>query len=142
MADKILTKGAPELYTVAEPIPKGEDVAELVARLRATLEASTIPAVGLAANQIGVLRRIIYLRIDGINGAIINPVISDRKGKPMLVNEECLSFPGQRVPKRRPRKILLTGYTERWEPVRMRLRGITAIVVQHEVDHLNGITIA
>lgn len=99
--------------------------------------------LGLAANQVGVLLRIIVVQVGSFRQAIINPVITQRFGGDTHFKggEGCLSFPGQRVKIVRDARVTVEGFNARWEPVRFKLRGDAAIVVQHEIDHLDGVTI-
>lgn len=99
--------------------------------------------VGLAAPQLGVSKRIIYILDDlAVGQFLINPVITVHKGKATSYQEGCLSLPGQRFDIKRAREVVVHALNAEGEPVVIRAkRKITAIVLQHEIDHLNGILI-
>lgn len=133
------------LYQVCEPVPHGEDVSELVQEMFDIMLKGY--GVGLAANQIGDTRRVITIRCEGVKAAIINPVITKRTCGQMRSAEGCLSFPetcgirGKTVDVIRDKQVTLEGFTPDWEPFKMKLKGVPACVAQHEIDHLDGITI-
>lgn len=135
----ILTKGAPELHQIAEPVEKNEDVSELIDGMRALMYRAR--GIGLAANQIGVLKRVIVMDVQGLRISVINPTIERRKGGSRTVPEGCLSYPNSTVSMRRAKRIVLEGYDENWVPIKHKLSGWAAACAEHEVDHLNGITI-
>ena len=95
--------------------------------------------VGLAAVQVGVLKRIITIDLYDDNGPIvlINPIIIKTKGE-QEVEEGCLSFPNQFAKVIRPQEVV-AEYTDR-EGKRMRVKAkeLLAQAIAHEVDHLNG----
>lgn len=95
--------------------------------------------VGLAAVQVGILKRVIVIDLYDDNGPIvlINPVIQKTKGE-QEVDEGCLSFPNQFAKVIRPAEVI-AEYTDR-EGKRMRVKAkeLLAQAISHEVDHLNG----
>lgn len=95
--------------------------------------------VGLAAVQVGILKRVITIDLYDDNGPIvlINPIIIETKGK-QEVDEGCLSFPNQFAKVIRPAEVI-AEYTDR-EGKRMRVKAkeLLAQAISHEVDHLNG----
>lgn len=93
--------------------------------------------VGLAANQIGVLKRVFILLIDGKYQAFINPVIHAASEPISFEGEGCLSFPGESVTTRRSNRIEVSDLLQ---PDRQELTGLWAVAFQHELDHLDGIT--
>jgi peptide deformylase len=94
--------------------------------------------IGLAANQVGILRRIFVFNDEGHDRVIVNPVVT-RSGGPLETSEEgCLSLGPVRVPVERPLEVTLEGKDAAGEPVTLELEGISARVVQHELDHLDG----
>ncbi len=97
--------------------------------------------IGLAANQLGQLDRVIVVHANGFKQAIINPIITKSYGGKTLNREGCLSFPGLQTKVIRHKQIIVEGYDANWKPVKRKLKGLAAYCVQHEVDHLNGITI-
>lgn len=94
--------------------------------------------VGLAAPQIGVLKRVIV--IDAGDGLIemINPEIIEAKGSEKAV-EGCLSIPGVEGDVTRPSEIMVRGLNRDAEEVEYKAKGLIARIFQHEIDHLNGI---
>ncbi len=91
-------------------------------------------AIGLAANQIGLNDRVIIIKPYWV---FINPVIIKSKGVTKLT-EQCLSIPGQEFEVTRANEIEIECQTSKFK---YNLSGILAWVIQHEVDHLNGILI-
>jgi len=135
----IKKKGNPVLKQVAQKVPEGENVKELIEAMNLTMRHHG--GIGIAANQVGELKRIIIIGNGGFNQEIINPVIIKRFGKKRINSEGCLSYPGKIVRVKRYQNIIVEGFNWNWEPIRRKLKGLNAYIVQHEVDHLNGITI-
>jgi peptide deformylase len=135
---KIKREGATVLSQVAQFVPYQEDVSELVADMWAVLRQHN--GGGLAANQVGVLKRVIVLNTKKFRGSIVNPVITMSSGSKRS-EEGCLSFPGRRVTVKRYKSIVVEGFDASWQPVKLSLRGFASFAAQHEIDHLNGITI-
>jgi peptide deformylase len=97
--------------------------------------------VGLAANQIGVLRRFFVFDDEGEGRVLANPVLT-RLGEERELDEEgCLSLGPVRVPVERAVEVTVEGLDVTGVPVRHELAGLTARVVQHELDHLDGMLI-
>jgi peptide deformylase len=143
----ITRMGNPVLRTVAQPVEDPTDPA--IARLAADMIETMLdaPGVGLAAPQIDVSRRIIVFRIpaDRSGGeslpptALINPVIEPLDGETELAVEGCLSIPGLRGLVPRHTRIRYRGVGLDGAPIEREAQGFHARVVQHEVDHLDGI---
>lgn len=130
----------PVLHKGAYPVPPNTDVRSVITAMWHVL--TTNRGIGLAAPQIGVTSRIIIVAVDGLKLALINPKITKRYGGKISSKEGCLSYPGKQVTMVRDKQVIVQGYDEDWQPVKRKLRGLAAYCVQHEVDHLNGITIA
>lgn len=95
--------------------------------------------VGLAAPQIGILQRIIVIAPDGMKpAALINPKIVKAEGE-FNGQEGCLSIPGLYGDVKRPEYVEVEAYDRRGREVVFELEGMPAKVVQHEIDHLDGI---
>lgn len=114
------------------------------AELRSFMDAmvSTVlahDALGLAAPQVGVSKRIIVYRGSSTAEpiALINPSLINARGT-MGSTEGCLSIPGQRRKVKRSQSVTIVGFDRNLNPVTLHLTGMVACVVQHEVDHLNG----
>jgi len=96
--------------------------------------------IGLAAPQIGVGKQIIVARNDKEIIKLINPVILKKEGGEEA-KEGCLSLPNIYVDVKRSAYISVEGRNEKLETVIIEAKGLTARVLQHEIDHLNGILI-
>ena len=95
--------------------------------------------IGLAAPQIGILKKIILAKISGKNTVMINPEIIEFSLEEKNMEEGCLSIPGFFAQVFRPIEIKVKFRDENFTEKIINLSGINARVVQHEIDHLNGI---
>jgi peptide deformylase len=102
--------------------------------------------VGLAANQVGVLKRLFTWEVDvgveepdPIGGAVVNPVLLESSAQLQDGDEGCLSFPGLSFPLDRPLRIEVAHHDVRGEDHTVQLEGFLARVFLHEMDHLDGI---
>ena len=95
--------------------------------------------VGLAAVQVGVLKRLVVIDIYDDNGPIvmINPIIIKTKGE-QEVEEGCLSFPNQYAKVVRPEEIVAEALNEKGEKIKIKAKGLLAQAICHEIDHLDG----
>ena len=139
MLRTIKTKGNPILNQTAEDVPHREKVRSLIHEM--WLKMDIYDGIGLAAPQLGEPVRVIVVKTKDFKQAFINPVITRRFGGTKNSRESCLSVPGLIASKTRYKRIIVEGYDEEWKPIRRKLKGMAAICVQHEVDHLNGILI-
>jgi peptide deformylase len=130
-----------KLHLKAAEVPMNEDVSELIHVMWDVLKNSEIPAVGLAAPQIGASQRVIIINMPGVKLILINPKITRRRLGTVRNKEGCLSYPGLFVKMKRDKQIIVEGFDLLWNPVKHKFRGLESYVVQHEIDHLNGITI-
>ena len=94
--------------------------------------------VGLAATQVGILRRFFVCTLDGEDRLLVNPVITPLGEDTESDAEGCLSLGSVRVPVERSAKVKLEAQDADGSPVALELEGHPARVVQHEVDHLDG----
>lgn len=94
--------------------------------------------VGLAAPQVGVLRRVVVIDVGEGLIELINPVIVFESGEQME-EEGCLSIPGIRGKVKRPEKVIVRAMNRKGETFEMTGTGLLAIAFCHEIDHLNGI---
>ncbi len=147
---KILIYPDPILRQKAEPvITFDEKLKKLIEEMKNTINPSTgkVQGVGLAANQIGVLKRVFLMQNESKNiEAVINPEIikADAKMLSSLPHEDqflegCLSFPGYYAFVDRPIKIKVRYRTEKGSPKERTLSYPFSSYFQHELDHLNGI---
>ena len=127
------------LYEIAKEVNKSEDVSTLILTMIKIMQQNN--GVGLAAPQIGESKRLIIVGTPNLRLIIINPIITKRKLGTVLSEEGCLSFPGLTKKIKRDKQIVVEGFNENWEHVKRKLRGLDSFIVQHEIDHLNGITI-
>lgn len=95
--------------------------------------------IGLAAPQVGHLLRIFTVNIEDKIYIFINPEIKDFGDDKIPFEEGCLSVPKIWGPVTRPKKLTIKALNENGEPVKIRAKGLLARVIQHEMDHLNGI---
>jgi peptide deformylase len=117
------------------------DLARLVARMLQLMRDAN--GVGLAANQVGVLRRVFVFLPDaeGEPVAVVNPEIVER-GDELLSDEEgCLSLQGVQVPVERPVTLRVEGRDPEGKEISLDLSDLAARVAQHELDHLDGVLI-
>ena len=99
--------------------------------------------VGLAATQLGVLHRVLVYRAypeDPLT-ALVNPVIEWRSEELEAAEEGCLSLPGVHVEVERPARVRVRAQDEHGEELEIEAEGLTARVIQHEIDHLDGVLI-
>ena len=121
----------------SEPATK-EDM-QIGIDLQDTLKANREGCVGLAANMIGVKKKVIIVNIGFADIVMFNPVIT-KKDTPYETEEGCLSLDGVRKTKRYE-NIVVEYYDMQWKKQVMKLSGWAAQICQHEVDHLNGVII-
>jgi len=115
-----------------------EDLRSLVERMRMLMVDAN--GIGLAATQVGVLRRVfVFLNDDDNVLAIVNPEITERSDATEVADEGCLSIQGVTVPVERSLEVTITGSDENGQDVRYELEGYQARCVQHETDHLDGV---
>jgi peptide deformylase len=118
-----------------------DDLRALVGRMGRVMEDAH--GVGLAATQLGLLRRILVFRADEEDelGVLVNPVIVERSEEVTAEGEGCLSLPDVHVPVERFATIVVEGADADGEPVRFEAEGLQSRVIQHEIDHLDGVLI-
>ena len=118
-----------------------DDLAQLVSRMTRLMQDAQ--GVGLAANQVGVLRRVVVLLADDEEEprVLVNPVILDRSDETEEETEGCLSLQGVVIPVERAISLRVEARDADGAPVELELEGLAARVAQHEVDHLDGVLI-
>lgn len=134
-----------DLHLLGSPVlrQRSEEVAEVDAEVRQfvddlfeTMDAAK--GVGLAANQVGVARRVAVVGVEEHRLVLINPVIENPEGKDKA-EEGCLSIPDAYGDVSRPAKIVLRALGRDGKPFRLEAEGLLARAIQHEIDHLDGI---
>lgn len=133
-------EGHPALSNVSTELENGEDAIATISHMWAVMTQER--GCGLANNQVGGSKRIIVVHANGFRQEFINPVITKRYGGKMTSKEGCLSFPNLTVSIVRDKKIIVEGFDKSWKPVKFKLKGLASCCVQHEIDHLDGITIS
>jgi len=129
--------GSPALRARADEIPEVDDeLRGFVESLFETMDA--LKGIGLAANQVGVLRRVAVIGVEEDRFAMINPVIRSAEGRDKA-EEGCLSIPDLYGEVARPTKVVLEATGIDGQPFRRALDGLVARAVQHELDHLDGV---
>jgi peptide deformylase len=133
------------LKTVTRPVEHVDGaIRRLIDDMAETMYAA--PGVGLAANQIGVLERVAVVDVDYPEGqanliALVNPRIVERNGD-LIWEEGCLSFPGVTIEVPRSAAIVVKALDRDGRPFELRTEGLLAVAIQHEINHLDGVTLA
>lgn len=129
----------PRLHTVAAEVRVVNDyIRQLIKDMAQTMYAA--PGVGLAATQVNVHQRIIVVDISETHDqlkALINPKILEADGEAEC-EEGCLSVPGIYEKVRRAERIKVTALNPEGKPFTLEARGLLAVCIQHEMDHLVG----
>ena len=117
-----------------------DDLKRLVSRMAELMHDAR--GVGLAATQVGIVRRVfVFQRGEDDVVAVVNPVITERSSETETSDEGCLSLQGVTAPVERALRVTLEAKDENGGDVRLELEGHPARVVQHELDHLDGVLI-
>lgn len=139
---QIRSFGDPALRTRARPVARFDDALRAeIARMGALMDDAL--GVGLAATQVGVLHRLLVYRIQqqAPLAALINPEIEWTGKETESMEEGCLSLPSVLVDVDRPVHLRVRALDEHGEPIVIEASGLEARVIQHEIDHLDGVLI-
>ena len=134
--------GDPVLRTRAGRVDRFDDALRTeVLRMGELMEGAL--GVGLAAPQVGVLHRLLVYRVPPASGpaTLVNPEIEWSGREQEIAEEGCLSLPGVLVDVERAVHVRVRASNERGEPVLVEASGLEARVIQHEIDHLDGVLI-
>jgi peptide deformylase len=134
--------GDPALRAKARPVEVFDDeLRREVARMGALMEDSI--GIGLAATQLGMLRRLLVYRVehDSPVVALVNPVLEWRGDEEEILEEGCLSLPGVLVEVERSVHVRVRAQDEHGDDTVVEASGLEARVIQHEMDHLDGVLI-
>jgi len=132
--------GDPVLKTRASPVESfDESLVRLTQDLLATMRDNE--GVGLAATQVGRLKRVFVAAIEDKEYVIVNPVLTDISETTETATEGCLSIPGIQVDVERPTAVTISGQDVSGRPLQIEASDLLARVLQHEVDHLDGVLI-
>lgn len=138
MANEIRTFGDPVLKSRATPVGEFDEALERLSEEMFRVMRENEGA-GLAANQIGRLKRIFVASFEDEDYVVVNPEIEAPSETAEKEVEGCLSIPGIGVEVERPTGVTLLGQDVLGEPVRIEAEGRLARIFQHEIDHLDGI---
>ncbi len=139
----ILTYPDKRLRNKAAPVEVvDDDVQNIIADMADTMYNA--PGMGLAAVQVGIDKRIIIYDISGPENepkldVLINPVIVESEGTQLSESEGCLSVPDLRSDIKRFERVKVEALGRNGQPVHIETDGLYAIVLQHEIDHLDGV---
>lgn len=141
--EDLLLLGNPLLYEVCEPVKQEElplvtewvkDLHNVMEEIRAKYQFGR----GIAAPQLGIMKRLIYLNIDRPL-IIINPVFESLSDGMFELWDDCMSFPNLLVRVKRHRSLELRYLDENWQEHKWYVEDALAELLQHEYDHLNGV---
>ncbi len=134
--------GDPVLRTKARPIDRFDDELRQEVERMGNLMDDAI-GVGLAATQVGVVHRLLVYRVgpDATLAALVNPEVEWSGRDTESMEEGCLSLPGVLVDVDRPIHVRVRAVDEHGEPILIEASGLEARVIQHEIDHLDGVLI-
>jgi peptide deformylase len=136
----ILRYGDPALRAKARPVERFDGALEAsLGRMTVLLDDAL--GAGLAATQLGVMQRAFVYRAepDAPIGVLVNPALEWTGEERELGEEGCLSIPGVWVEVERPAQVRMHGYDARGNERRIEAEGMEARVLQHELDHLDGV---
>lgn len=136
---KIVQEGAPVLRAKAKPAadPRSPEIKKLIEDMITTMKNAK--GLGLAAPQVGKSLRLFTVDVEDKVYAFINPEIKDLSKDKSSFEEGCLSVQKIWGPVVRPKKLTIKALDENGKPVKIRAKGLLARVIQHEIDHINGI---
>jgi len=139
----ILLLGDPRLYQVCEPVLQAElplvkdwvaDMAYVMNEVRAKYHFGR----AIAAPQLGIMKRLVYMNIDK-PVVFINPELTSLSGEMFELWDDCMSFPNLLVKVSRHKHLTLKYLDESWQPQVWKMEDALAELLQHECDHLNGV---
>ena len=139
---KILVEPDPLLRKKCEPLEKvDDDLRKFMNEMLATMYDA--PGIGLAAIQVGVLKRVVVIDLSKDEKKnplfLINPEIIHKSKNTSIYEEGCLSLPGQFAEIERPAECVLQYVDYNGKKKELKAKGLLATCIQHEVDHLDGI---
>jgi peptide deformylase len=134
--------GEPVLRTRSRPVEQFDDALRNEVKRMGQLMIDSV-GVGLAANQVGVLHRLLVYRVHPQSPvtALVNPEIEWAGDELEVLEEGCLSLPNVHVDVERPVHIVVRALDEYGEPRLIEASGLEARVIQHEIDHLDGVLV-
>ncbi len=143
---KLVPSDDPVLRKEAEIVknPIDLEVQKLVPKMFETMEKGVDGTIGmgLAAPQIGISLRLMIIKYKDQKTTFINPEITNMSDKTVIFPEGCLSLPNIEFPVIRSNKIFVKYTDELGKKCKMKAKGLLAVAIQHEIDHLDGILIS
>ncbi len=135
----IVTLGDPLLRRTSQPVADIDgQYKKLAEEMLGTMVAAK--GLGLAAVQVGELTRLFVVKVPKDSPRVfINPEILETSIEEVLYEEGCLSIPGINADVKRPESVRIQAWNERGRPFTLTAEGLLARVIQHEMDHLNGV---
>jgi peptide deformylase len=137
---KLVKIGDPVLNSAASPVTEFDEELEREVERMVDLMHDAM-GIGLAATQIGILRRLLVFQpgADAVPTALVNPQIEWVSDDVVVAEEGCLSIPKVTVDVERPLHARVSGTDHRGQPLLIEASGLEARVLQHEIDHLDGV---
>ena len=117
--------------------PLAPEIQELILNMFETMHQAQ--GVGLAASQVGFNLRLCVIEVEEELYTLINPKITAKSRKKILLDEGCLSFPGIFLPIARATQVQVRYLDQAGKPQKIKADGLLARALQHEIDHLNGV---
>ncbi|MBB3054555.1 peptide deformylase [Mucilaginibacter gotjawali] len=139
----LLLLGDPRLYETCQPVLKTDLplLKDWVADLENVMQQIRLKynfGRAIAAPQLGIMKRLVYMHIDR-PVIFINPEFTDLSGELFELWDDCMSFPNLLVKVKRHRSLTINYLDEHWTPQSWKMEGDLSELLQHEVDHLNGV---
>ncbi|QKG52540.1 peptide deformylase [Hymenobacter sp. BRD67] len=140
----LLLLGDPRLYEVSEPVTEADlplvagwvaDLHHVMQQVRARYGFGR----GIAAPQLGIMKRLVYLHLDGQPYVLLNPELHEQSAAMFELWDDCMCFPNLLVRVRRHEALTVTYRDAQWQPQRWAVQGAVAELIQHEYDHLDGV---
>lgn len=132
--DPVLRKKSADVTDPSDPFVQG-----LILNMRETLEKNK--GIGLAAVQVGVNKRVIVVKLWRADYVLINPRLTFKSREKEISEEGCLSLPGLFCNVERSKKVRVKALDQNGKKIKIKAKGLLARVLQHEIDHLDGILI-
>jgi len=137
---EILTVGNPALKERGRAVDlRTDDITALVRDLTETMYAA--PGVGLAATQCGIMKRVLVFDVDEGLEVLVNPQVISSSEEREEDEEGCLSVPDVKIVVERPIRVTVRAQNDKGDRIEYEAEGMRARVIQHEIDHLDGMLI-
>jgi len=133
--DPVLRKKSAEVKDPSDPF-----IQRLILNMKKTLKQEN-KGIGLAAPQVGVNKRVIFVHLWHSEHILINPRLTYKSREKEVSEEGCLSLPGVFLNIERSKKVRVKALDQGGKKIKIKARGLLARVLQHEIDHLEGILI-